>query len=234
MKNKIDELFKGKLEHHATPPSAEAWAKIEEKLPKKNKIIFVWKLAAAFVLLGVALVALYWLQSNNDEAGKTELASKKTELPNQSKEERVIEPSVAKREIKQKENNSLKNHVAKSIQPSAKIESKKEEMLNVVETPKDREKKELIAEINTQATKVEPVVILKKEKSIVLEFTLLPVEQPAIAQAENENEEKNTGLKKAFAFAKDLKNGEGGIDLSNLKENFFAHNTKKDKSRNNQ
>jgi hypothetical protein len=234
MKNKIDELFKGKLEHHATSPSAEAWAKIEDRLPKKNKIIFVWKIAAAFALFGIAIVALYWLQSNNDEMGETELANKKIELPNQAIEKKTTAPSIAKSEIKQKENSDSKNDIIKSIQPITKIESKKEETLNVVETPKVEEKNELIAEINTQVTKVEPVTTVKREKPIVLEFTLLPIERPTIAQAEDENEGKITGLKKAFAFAKDLKNGESSIDLSNLKENFFAHNTKKDKSRNNQ
>jgi hypothetical protein len=34
--NKMDELFKNKLENHSLPPSAEAWEKVERQLEKKK------------------------------------------------------------------------------------------------------------------------------------------------------------------------------------------------------
>jgi len=67
MSNKVDRLFKDKLEEHTIQPSAQAWDKVEAHLGKKNKMV-VWRIAAGVVLLGVlTFVGLKW---NETETGK--------------------------------------------------------------------------------------------------------------------------------------------------------------------
>ena len=56
MENKLDSLFKKKLEEHSLPPREDAWARVEANLPKKNNVI-AWRIAAAILFAG-ALIAV--------------------------------------------------------------------------------------------------------------------------------------------------------------------------------
>jgi hypothetical protein len=226
MKNHIDQLFKEKLEHHAQPAPVEAWSKIEAALPKKNNIIVWWRLAAVFLLFGVLASAIYWLQSNDKENTQPVLTEKKIELPKTHKKKDLpmdkVEASQEKRSIAK---SSKSNPVARKteIEKTQLAEEK-------IEAPKlFTEKTEVTTEFVLQPVQ-ETVAVAKVEKPIVLEFTLEPIEAHVVAQAE----EKNRGLKKLWATAKDLKNGESTFDLQEFKENLFAHNSKKDKTKNNQ
>jgi hypothetical protein len=227
MKNRIDQLFKEKLEHHAQPAPAEAWSKIETALPKKNSIIIWWRLAAVLFLFGLLVSALYWLQSNDKTNTQPVLTEKKIDLPQVvEKKDLPIDRVEASREKNSMASNSKTNPVAYKTE----IEKKQLVEDKIVEAPEALpEKTEVIAEFILQPVQ-ETVPVAKVEKPIVLEFTLAPIEAYVVAQAE----EKNTGLKKLWATAKDLKNGESTFDLQEFKENLFAHNTKKDKTKNNQ
>jgi hypothetical protein len=74
-----------------------------------------------------------------------------------------------------------------------------------------------------------PVVVAQTEKPIVLEITLAAIETVVTAQVE----EKNSGLKKFFIKAKELKNGESGINLADFANRLFASNHKQDQDKNN-
>jgi hypothetical protein len=226
MKNRIDQLFKEKLEHHAQPAPAEAWSKIEAAFPKKNNIIIWWRLAAVFLLFGLLVSAIYWLQSNDKENTQPVLTEKKTELP-QAAEKKDL--PIDKPEIIQEKKSIAKS--LKSNQITRKAEIRKAQMVEdkIMEVTESLPETEVITEFILQPVQ-ETVAVAKVEKPIVLEFTLAPIEAYVVAQAE----EKNRGLKKLWATAKDLKNGESTFDLQEFKENLFAHNTKKDKTKNNQ
>ena len=65
--NKLDQLFKNKLDRHTSTPSADAWAMLESKLQhkKKSNKKFYWTSIAASVCL--LLVAFYFLQSKDSD-----------------------------------------------------------------------------------------------------------------------------------------------------------------------
>jgi hypothetical protein len=224
MENRIDELFKEKLENHPLPVPTEAWAKIEESLPKKNKIIFAWRLAAAFVLLGALLTTIYVYQTK--ETGEDIIAKgKEVEPITQPIQEQ--KQSVANVEEKEKEKIiSRQTAIIKKSKTENKVAT--EEIQPLVAENKPVIANEMIEPMVKPETNVS-VVVAKVEKPIVLEFTLSPIETHVVTR-----EEKNTGLKKFWATAKDLKNGESTFDLQEFKENLFALNTKKDKTKNNQ
>ena len=225
MKNHIDQLFKGKLEHHALPTPMEAWSKIEAALPKKNNIIVWWRLAAVFLLFGMLVSAIYWLQANEKENTQPMLAEKKVGPPSQSAsqsaEEKATELSIIKADANQKQKRKVEKPRIEKVQANEKAS-----MAEVVAGPKN----ETAIEMVPQPVAKETVAIAKTEKPIVLEFTLEPIESHLVTRAAD----RNSGFKKVWAKAKDIKNGESTFDLQNFKENLFAHNTKKDKTKNNQ
>jgi hypothetical protein len=230
MKNQIDKLFKEKIEHHLTPVPTEAWAKIEATLPKKNKSLFSWRIAAVLALVGALLFVLYWGTSTNENRPPV-MVEKRIELPTKGTEKKVKELPVATLE----ENSTVKPTRQNSPHslPQRKSEIEKTTIAENKTTEIIQEKQNERGETNVQPID-EMIASAKTEKSIVLEFTLASVETPARARAEDVAEERNPNLKKVWTIAKDLKNGESVLDLNNLKENLFAHNPKKDKLRNNQ
>jgi hypothetical protein len=224
MENRIDELFKEKLENHPLPAPTEAWAKIEESLPKKNKIIFAWRLAAAFVLLGALLTAIYMYQTKETDE---DIIAKGKEVEPITKPIQEQKQSVVKIEEKEKEKiTSRQTAIVKKSKTEKKVAT--EEIQPLVTENKPVITHEMIEPMVQPETKA-TVAMTKVEKPIVLEFTLAPIETQVVVR-----EEKNTGFKKFWATAKDLKNGESTFDLQEFKENLFALNTKKDKTKNNQ
>lgn len=223
MENRVDELFRNKLEYYTSSPSAGTWARIEKSLVKKNNPVSVWRVAAALVLMGCLLTALNWLLSDNDSRSNSSRVQK-------------IEPKLAPKEIAMP--------VAKAEQKTATIEKQPNTQ------PQTKRMTLLAAQVNSEVTVLEdqpaaevstvaneltvsptaaPLVIAQIEKPIVLEITLAPVEKVVTAQAE----EKNSGLKKFFIKAQELKNGESGINLADFANRLFASNHKQDQDKNN-
>jgi hypothetical protein len=219
MKNQIDELFKQKLEHHPLPVPTEAWVKIEATLPKKNKLIIWWRLAAVFLLSGLLVSAIYWLQANEKENAQSTLVEKKVEPLSQQVEKKVAEVVIHKIEAKVQQKPKIKN---------SKVEKPKVEV--AVAEVIEESKIEVIEQVILPTVKEAIAITTNIERPIVLEFTLSPIESTTVARAE----EKSTGFKRMLEKAKDFKNGESTFDLQEFKENLFALNTKKDKVKNNQ
>jgi hypothetical protein len=225
MENRLDELFKNKLAHHATPPSESAWGKLQANLVKKNRPVIIWRIAAALLLMGCFIAALYQMQTPGGQV-KKELAQKneiKTDpstgiakIETKQEAEKPISTSLHKR---------VKPKVQKSLAPVMKEEFKP---IQVAEVEKNSEHSVddlvLPLQVDTKAPAVANV-----EKPIVLEFTLAPIETEAVASVGTEKK----GLKKFFEKAKDLKNGEGGIDLADFTSKLFASNNKPDKNKEN-
>ena len=75
--NKIDSFFKKKVEGATMEPRAEAWAKVEANLSKKNKGLIWFKTAAALLLMGLFITSIIWL--NRSDVSKPLAEQAKTE-----------------------------------------------------------------------------------------------------------------------------------------------------------
>lgn len=224
MENRLDELFKDKLGHHTFAPPQNAWASIEANLIKKNSPVFVWRLAAALLLMGCLLTALYWttrdnnLNSNSSIVQKMEpvqLVPSETDKPKARVEEKKA--TTKTHQIARKQTKRVESQVIE-------VESDPTVILTASTEPV-----ELTAnEVNIAST-TSTLAVAQTEKPIVLEITLAPIETIVTAQVE----EKNSGLKKLFIKAKELKNGESGINLADFANRLFASNHKQDQDKNN-
>src|SRR5690349_20792103 len=92
MENKLDKLFRAKLEQHSIAPSANAWEKVAAGFPKKNNTwALSWRIAAAVALLAV----VSWLAYDFTKEEKVEITKDNTiETPRQevvTKDKEVVE-----------------------------------------------------------------------------------------------------------------------------------------------
>jgi hypothetical protein len=221
MENKLDKLFRDKLEHHSVQPSAHAWEKVAAGFPKKNNtIVWAWRIAAAIALVGTigALIfnaldsneATRMAQDNTPKLENTPAADSneqkvKQELMEQQSTQPVIEKKVEKPFKK-----PLFNRPSQLV-AEAKTENMKAETASVTEaTPTQTENTVVTTEVIQP--KVEP------QKTTVIVYTLAAVEStPA------EEPAKVKPLQRMLTFAKDVKGGETTLaSVRNLKDNFFG------------
>lgn len=224
MENRLDELFKNKLEHHTFSPTQNAWERIEASLVKKNSPVFFWRLAAALLLTGCFLTALYWTTRDNNNLNNNSSIVQKME-PAQLV---LIETEKPKAKVDEKKATTKMHRAA--LKQTKRVESQVTEVESepTVNLTASTEVVELTANEVTIQPATSTLAIAQIEKPIVLEFTLAPIETAVTAQTE----EKNSGLKKFFIKAKELKNGESGINLSDFANRLFASNHKQDQEKN--
>ncbi len=237
MENQMDKLFKDKLESHSLPPSEEAWTKVEAKLSKKNNVI-AWRIAAAVLLMGAFLSLFYWSQKS-EKTVQLIIAVKPSQKENKlaqaaqgnsSKKDEPLQTEVKGKEktsnkvVGKKESSSLvaeqPTQKEENIKTQSIIEERKENAVAVVNETKPEEK------LITQATSANKVASTT-QKPIKLEFTLDNITSEEKIVATN-NEVKNSGLKKVWELAREVKNGEGPI--REIKNELFALNFKKNKN----
>lgn len=211
MNNKVDKLFKDKLEEHSLQPSAQAWEKVEAHLGKKNKMV-LWRVAAAVVLLGVLTFAgLNW----NDEP-VTEIANEEVKKPvdNEIKSEPVKKPVLT---TPQTIKETPKVAKKKTITPAAPVAPVAEEPVI--------EQTVAVAEI------IEPQKEIKKEeKGITLTYSLPSIkkDEPVVAEVQP----KKTGLERVLEIAKEVKNADSPLaELREAKNDILAFEFKKDKNK---
>jgi hypothetical protein len=236
MENNIDQFFKDKMEGHSLPPSQEAWGKVEANLSKKNNVAS-WRIAAAVLISGALISLLIWSQQDSVKNKPATVAGilpkdnsirKKTTAQNSSNNEKgKIESSDNKSSIKLSTSKiqALPNQNKKD--ESEKVTPKTQTTIVETSDPKPAAVKETNKEekINTEATR--PATIAStKQKPIKLEFTLddYSSDQPVATVSE----EKNSGLKKVWNLAREVKNGDGPV--REIKNELFALNFKKNKN----
>jgi len=246
---KVDQLFKNKLDDHSIAPSENAWAKVEAGLSKKNKLwlgttktVALWRMAAAVLLVSALLSVVYWSQSDRETE---KVLAKKSSTPNELKKEaahtkatnqtKVEQPSQKKNEIPQKEN---VNRFAKSTrterQKVAQEQQPSESRKNILDIEKE------IARNNIKLDRVDPSpatskeekikaeatpqaeVASTKQKPIKLEFTLEALSSEETVATTTEG--KSTGIKKVLNLAREVKQGEGLSGLREKKDELLAHN----------
>jgi hypothetical protein len=224
MSNKVDSIFKTKLEEHSLPPSGKAWEKLEANLSKKNKAIIWFKLAAAVALIGIFILALLQWMDKGDTQPTLVIENSKPKTPE------VTQPETVKTQ-KAPSNRVETNKSVASTTPSKKKKQKEEEKLSAkAEEPVlISEKKEEIITGNETLQKVEKVA---SEKSITLVFTLPTIKSKTnIEEGVAVAEEKKTALQKVVETANDIRTGDVLGDLREVKNELFALEFKKDKSK---
>lgn len=255
---KIDQLFKNKLDDHSIAPSENAWARVEAELSKKNRLwlgtprpVLFWRMAAAVFLAGALLSVVYWSQIGG-EAEK--VSAKKSPTLNDSKKEAAQTPAnptansgqVAqqKNAVKQKEAvNHLASKKGVAKKEAAQHEQPSESKKKMIEIEKELAQVYTVkldhVDANQGATKEEKIkdqatqqaqVASIKQKPIKLEFTLeaLPSEETVATTTE----EKTTGIRKVLNLAREVKQGDGLGSLREKKDELLAHNFLTKKERN--
>lgn len=232
MSNHIDQLFKDALSEHKVYPSAETWTKVQSGLSKKNKIIFAWRMAAVFVLIG-AMTGTWYFTNPSKINTSAQLAEKKElVIPDTGGIDKSIElPSdVAKPDIAQASRVENRKKRNESITEKTETQNTLSESLTMDNNELQKQVNEIV--ISTESVSITQTA--KPEKPMVVEFTLEPISKVTPASVAQANEVENSGLKKILDTALDVKNGESDIDLiRDARNQLFALDFKKDKSKRN-
>lgn len=247
MENKLDSLFKKKLEEHTLPPNEDAWARVEANLPKKNNAI-AWRIAAAILIAGALITVGVSTLKKSDAptlAKKIEpvksldsVSRKDAKAQSQKVEERnlssvdekktnVVSEGQEQSSLKQSTSQEFISREDKETQSKNKVNEPIQEVAQTQQTILNEEVKQ---NLKTEATTVAQTTSTPSEKPIKLEFTLEDVatDQTAVADAET----RNSGLKKMWEKALQIKNGEGPVNqLLEKKDELFALNFKKEKQK---
>lgn len=230
MENKIDKLFRDKLEQHSVQPSANAWDKVAVGFPKKSPLtpeggirrlqITIWRIAAAVALMGTIGVLIFNALDSNEATPMAQDNTPKVETTpaDDSKEQKVkqevleqsTEPVIEKKQ-QRPVNKPVFNRPSQLVAEAPK-ENIKEETVPVTELATPTQTENTVATTEVSQPKVEP------EKTTVIVYTLAAVEsKPA------EETAKAKPLQRMLTFAKDVKGGETTLaSVRNLKDNFFG------------
>ena len=224
----LDELFKEKLADHTTPPSADVWQKVEGNLSKKNNTI-VWLRWAAVFLLGGLLLGTLWLQQEKIAAplSQTVKPVQKQIVP----EIKIRNQSSIANAEEAKKSLFSKRKINRSANPKT-IPQGLPLNIEVTEVVED---KSIAQNVSLHETLVHHE---KKSQSIVLTYTLDPVETPAeilapvvtadlptVTAAEHKKEKS---LRRMMKLASDVKNSDSPLSgLRGMKDELFALDLKK-------
>jgi len=228
MSNRIDKLFKDKLSEHKVTPAAQAWTRVQSGLSKKNKIIIVWRIAAVFLLFGTMIGT--WFLLNNDDAIRPAQLTRKKEITSPQKDVlgnpvEVAQSTKPKMAQTAKPEKRIVKNLNKKVSQNAIIEP---DALNNSELQKEAEGSTVLTEHQLTA---QPI---KKEKPIVIEFTLESVSTKPVVSVAQTSGEETSGLKKIFDAALDVKNGESDLGIiREAKNQLFALDFRKSKPKRN-
>lgn len=238
MDNKVDKLFKDKLEGDSLQPSARAWEKVEAHLTKKNRMVLWLRVAAAIALLGLlTFAALKW---TDDDSAKPKFANDRDQQKNN--EQNPDSHRDAERQEPKKEN--VEGGQERVRQPVAEAPAKKklQKKFDLKTAPAEEQKQEIIDVVPQQESIHEQEVAVVTPavaggspdgvgRGITLTYSLPAVrktEAPQVATVEP----KKSGLERVLEIAKDVKNSDNPLgDLREAKDDIFAFEFKKDKSK---
>lgn len=230
MSNKVDKLFKDKLEGHSLQPSAQAWDKVEAHLGKKNKMVLWVRVAAAIALLGLLVfAALNWTGSY--EKTQHELVKEDDKTPKNDPVEEIKQP-IAKEEVK-----SQKKEVR-----SQKPVVRSQENVDTQRETRNPEPGTSVPESKAEEPVAQIAVVEEPKKGITLSYTLpkkgitLTYSLPSVKKPEEALDEplvaKKTGFERVLEIANEVKNGDPLAELREAKNDILALEFRKDKDKN--
>lgn len=245
MENKLDKLFRAKLEHQSVPVAPHAWDKVAAGLGKKNapfKVSVYYRIAAGIALM-LAVAGYAYLSSDTPTQHKlaTETKTVEPDQPKETTETTVVpEDEKLKAGVKtEKASPKTKRQVPKlTASPMLVAQNVANEtaVANMTPEPQGTKLPETVTPIMGETValnepiiepKAEPVVEQPKQKSMVVVYNLTaPTEEPL----------KQKPLKKMLNFAKDVRGGETALaSVRTLKNNLFGYDetTIENESKNN-
>ncbi len=173
--NRIDEIFKRKLERHSLPVSENAWSQVQSQLaPKKKKKPIIWMMAASISLLILVTAGIVYNIEYDNASMANELINLKSSQAHLNNDVLPEQPQV---KIIDRAN---EDEVNKTITPS--VQAKQSTALFAAnEASKD------------EANEVQPLLKLNNlEAAIALNNEIV---KPNISDSFQEKEEKAYGIK---------------------------------------
>jgi len=245
--HRLDQLFKKKLNKHTSVPSNDAWAKLEATLnPPSKKPIWIYRIAAAVLLLIISGVVLYNIQFvEKDQVAEVKIQELPFVAPNENIEN-LIEPKSKSNEILNtpiieeepqgatKQNIVVKERGTLLAQVSDNSKGKKLQEVTTVAVNEQLPLEDLIAmddaktHIENKAFKVNNVVMpgQRQEKSrpkIKIIYKRGKKTQPQAMLAENDTtSKKKFNLNKIIDATKHITSGDLIADMRDAKDDFLS------------
>ena len=231
MRNRLDQLFKNKLSDHTLTPSVNAWDRVKEGLAKKNNRPILFRMAAAILLAGALTTTLFWLSSEDQVPNLSSSSSLRKKPESITHAVKPANPSPQSISVENQKT------AERPVSKKNRLVRKDIEKVHTVIEEQNKVSPSVIAEEPLQASGPVTAVASQQmvEKPIVLVYQLEPIEPQRVVESASVPEHKEkSGLLKAIDFARDAKNGDGGVgELRQAKDELFAFNFKKDKQNNN-
>lgn len=239
MKQHPDALFREKLEQHTLTAPQNAWSRIEKKMPTSRNTFFIWKVAAAMLILIISIALLIPSKTSNQSL----VLNDNTSLEKQKNDK--VQASVIPSAPEKKED--IKRIVTKTQQPLSEEPLPKSIELTLVESMEilAEEKTESIAslEVSEQPTptvlieeEVEPVAqsVIVSDEATTIVLTAAEVNTKYLLPAQATSEAETTSsFRKLIDKAASFKNNTSGLaELRQKKNEMLALNTEKLRNRN--
>jgi len=242
-KHQIDDLFRNKLEDYRPTASKDAWTKLQGNLEdkKNNKKWLYLRIAAGLSLL--ALVTYILIFNAGNEAGNNKLTVQ-NETNNASQE-----PAMISNELTENENTAKEESTPDITEKDQNLSNNKNTGVQVAQSDiatKQIKGKGIESTMNQDLYYSE--ILIRKVEVPVIDIDQLTTLLTANDDIEDENqsvtityvigninpvildkeEPKQSKLKKAWEFAKNVKNGEEKLpNLRVIKNELLAFNKKK-------
>lgn len=194
----FDQLFKDAFADAEVTPSRDLWSNIEsEIIPKKKRIIPIYWLSAAAVLLIATIGILLYQQENNTNEGK-QLANNTIEKPKPAVETPVVkdQPPVVVEPVKDVAPIPVEAKQARAIAKTKVKQDKPALKQPRIITPPEMQKQEtIVAKVEEPKkdirTKIEEAILQPKEETVIVaNSTAIKTDDPV-----NENEQNNKGIR---------------------------------------
>ncbi|RLJ76869.1 hypothetical protein [Pedobacter alluvionis] len=195
----FDQLFKDAFADAEVTSSRDLWSSIESEItPKKKRIIPVYWLSAAAVLLIATIGILVYQQQNNTSEGK-QLANNTIEKPKPVVETPVVkdQPPVVVEPVKDVA--PILPVEAKPARAIAKTKVKQDkpalEQPRIITAPEMQKQETIVAKVEEPKkdirTKIEEAILQPKEETVIVANpTAIKTDDPI-----NENEQNNKGIR---------------------------------------
>ena len=247
MKQQPDSFFREKLEQHSMPAPINAWSRIEKEIPASKNTYFIWKVAAAILLLVVSIALLLPERLTKQEPSTLSLVTSPKQTPTQEKTNAVDIKKESAVVINETERNNKKKKQTKTVEDTASLSvlNNSEEIPSLEEVAIEQEYSITVATTvltteTSEALHQEPVQeivssVSEEHNTIVIaasEANQKYLRSSSAYQATLETE-NTSSFRKLIDKAAAFKNNSSGLaELRQKKNEMLAVNTDKIRNRN--
>lgn len=245
MKHQLDNLFREKFVKHSLPAPEAAWSRIEKEIPAQRTKFFIWKVAAAFLLLLVSVALLIPTDKpTNKLAGNSEKSQPKRSLPSQK--DPASDSIASKAAVKSKQESIKKKSETKSkpkkptpiILNFSKQQDELAQTLSPIQKTEVVTSKNEITENNERTTLITAEVAIPEEAaSTTIVIAASEANQkyllPLSSTDATSSEKSASSFRKLLEKAEDLKtNATGFGELRQKKNELLALSSDRHRGRN--